>query len=39
LRELSAVRGRLGLGIERDLYFTPEPAKFLWEKLKQGQHV
>ena len=39
LSELSTVRGRLGLGIERDLHFTPEPAKFLWEKLKQGQHV
>ena len=25
LRELQSVRGPLGLGIERDLYFTPKP--------------
>ena len=27
LNELEGVRGRFGLGIERDLYFTPKPLK------------
>lgn len=27
LRELESVRGRFGLGIERDLYWTPKPVK------------
>jgi hypothetical protein len=39
LSELSNHRGRLGLGIERDLYFTPKPAKEIWEKLNAGEHV
>ena len=25
LNELSSVRGKFGLGIERDMYFTPKP--------------
>jgi len=27
LDELASVRNRMGLGIERDLYFTPKPMK------------
>jgi hypothetical protein len=25
LNELSSIKGRMGLGIERDMYFTPKP--------------
>ena len=32
IQELASVKGRLGLGIERDLYFTPKP---LSEALEQ----
>jgi hypothetical protein len=39
LSELQNFRGRLGIGIERDLYFRPIKAKELWEKLNRGQHV
>lgn len=28
-----------GLGIERDLYFHPLPAKEAWEKLLRGEHI
>ena len=27
LNELQSVRGSLGIGIEKDLYFTPQPLK------------
>ena len=39
LSELESVRGALGIGIERDLHFTPIPANELWEKLNRGVHV
>ena len=39
LSELSDYRGRFGLGIERDLYFTPKPAKEIWSNLNSGNHV
>jgi len=39
LSELSTVKGRLGLGMERDLYFTPKAAKEIWDKVNAGQHV
>ena len=32
LNELQAVRGRMGLGLERDLYFQPTKIKDLIEK-------
>lgn len=39
LAELSSVKGKLGIGIERDLWFTPKPAKEIWERLNKGEHV
>ena len=39
LSELQAVRGRFGLGIERDLYFSPRPASEVWESLINGKNV
>jgi len=39
LSELESYRGRFGLGIERDLYFTPIPASELWDKLNREVHV
>lgn len=39
LSELSSLKVGLGLGIERDLHFTPKPAKEIWDKLWNGEHV
>lgn len=39
LSELQSVRGRFGLGIERDLYFHPLPAKEAWDRLLAGEHI
>lgn len=39
LSELSSVKGALGLGIERDLYFTPTLAKEIWDRLNNGEHI
>lgn len=39
LSELSSVRGVLGLGIERDLYFIPKPAQEIWDRLNNGEHI
>ncbi len=39
LDELQAFKGRLGIGIERDLFFKPMPAREVWEKLLKGEHV
>lgn len=33
LSELQSYKGRFGIGIERDLYFTPMPAKDIWQEL------
>ena len=37
LSELQAVKGPLGLGIERDLYFKPTTAAEVWKKLTTGE--
>ena len=39
LSELSSVKGALGIGIERDLYFDPKPAKEIWDRLNNGEHI
>ena len=39
LSELQNFRGQFGLGIERDLYFRPMPAREVWERLNEGQHI
>ncbi len=39
LSELQEYKGRLGIGIERDLYFKSMKAKDLWAKLMRGEHV
>ena len=39
LSELQSFKGQFGLGIERDLYFTPKPAKEIWDNLLAGKHV
>jgi len=39
LSELQSVRGHFGLGIERDLYFHPLPAKEAWDRLNAGEHI
>jgi hypothetical protein len=39
LSELSAVKGKFGLGIERDKFFKPMLAKEVWNLLMEGKHV
>lgn len=39
LSELSNHRGQLGLGIERDLHFNPQPAEEIWDRLNKGEHI
>ena len=39
LKDLQEHKGRFGLGIERDLWFTPVNASELWERLTKGEHV
>jgi len=39
LSELQSVKVGFGLGIERDRYFRPAPAKEVWERLNKGQHI
>ena len=39
LSELTRIRNRLGIGIERDMSFKPQPAIEVWEKLLKGEHV
>lgn len=39
LTELESYKGRLGIGIERDLYFKPVKAGDLWTRLQKGEHV
>lgn len=39
LSELENVRGKLGLGIERDRYFEPMTVDDLMAKLNNGKHV
>ena len=39
LTELTNYRGRLGLGIERDLYFKPMNAGELLKRVNNGEHI
>jgi len=39
LSELSTVKGALGIGMERDMWFTPKPAKEILERLNRGDHI
>jgi len=39
LSELQSIRGRFGLGIERDLHFQPRPAAEVYRALLDGKHV
>ena len=39
LSELQNYRGRLGLGIERDISFRPQPARGILHMLLEGKHV
>lgn len=40
LSELQSIKKPpFNLGIERDRFFTPIPAKELWNKLHKGEHV
>lgn len=39
LSELQSVKGRFGLGIERDRWFKPMPALAVWERLNKGEHI
>jgi hypothetical protein len=39
LSELQTFRNRFGLGIERDKYFDPLPAKEVWSRLNNGEHI
>lgn len=39
LNELQSFRGPFGLGIERDLYFTPRPLREIQRDIIQGVHV
>lgn len=39
LSDLVSYRGKLGIGIERDLYFEPALAKVIYKKLNDGEHV
>ena len=39
LQELSEFKGKMGIGIERDLWFKPMPATEVWQKLLAGEHI
>lgn len=39
LSEMAAYRGRFGLGIERDMYFTPKPMHQIADYKKKGMTV
>jgi hypothetical protein len=39
LSELQSVKGPMGLGIERDLYFIPRRADDVWADLLEGKRV
>ena len=39
LKELTSFKGTFGLGIERDMYFKPQKACEIWEKLMKDEHV
>lgn len=35
-KELESFRGRFGIGLERDLFFSPVKAATVWEALQKG---
>lgn len=39
LNDLITFKNKMGLGIERDMYFEPQPAQEIYDKLNQGIHV
>jgi hypothetical protein len=39
IQELEEYRGRMGLGIERDIHFDPMPLSEVMETVKSGGHV
>jgi len=39
LSELQSTRNNFDIGIERDLHFTPMPAKEVWDRLHAGEHI
>jgi hypothetical protein len=39
LSELQNFQGQFNLGIERDYWFEPAPAKEIFERLQKGEHV
>lgn len=39
LSELTSAKNRIGLGIERDMWFSPKPAAEVWDALLNGHHV
>ena len=39
LSELEGAKSRFGLGIERDRWFEPQPAREVWDLLLAGKHV
>ncbi len=39
LSELERSKGPLGIGIERDLFFSPLPAIDVWRRLYKGEHI
>jgi len=39
LSELQSGKGRLGIGIERDLYFKPRNAKEVYDTVYSGKHI
>ena len=39
LSELQSIKGSLGLGIERDLHFTPRNALEVYTEVYSGKHV
>ena len=39
IQELTSVRNKLGIGIERDRYFKPIKARELWENLRKKKGI
>ena len=39
INELQGIERPFGLGIERDRYFKPIPAKECWDRLSNGKHI
>ena len=39
LDDLMSHKGPMGIGIERDLYFTPIKARDVYKRLNKGEHI